>query len=144
MEALILFGLVLGLLFLGVPVGLSLVCPQSGLLHCSVMICRQCGDQFVWGRAALYPVGDSILYLSLGLHVHRRRGETFDSVCHRSGRALPWWHGDVFGAGLYVACRAVRVKPRQVVAIGTVAIAAMRQLGYSKISQQASSLTPVP
>ena len=33
---------------------------------------------------------------------------------------------------LYVVCCAVRVKPATVVAIGTIAIAAMRQLGYSK------------
>ena len=66
----------------------------------------------------------------LGLHVHRGRGETSGSVCHRSGHFRGGMAmSSVLACMLFAALSGS--SPATVVAIGTIAIAAMRQLGYS-------------
>ena len=133
MEALILFGLVLGLLFLGVPVGLSL--GLSSILFIALFS----NDSLSSVAISLFGVGQhytllaipffilASAYMSTGGVAKRLIRFAIAAVGHfRGGMAM----SSVLACMLFAALSGS--SPATVVAIGTIAIAAMRQLGYSK------------
>lgn len=133
MEALILFGLVLGLLFLGVPVGLSL--GLSSILFIALFS----NDSLSSVAISLFGVGQhytllaipffilASAYMSTGGVAQRLIRFAIAAVGHfRGGMAM----SSVLACMLFAALSGS--SPATVVAIGTIAIAAMRQLGYSK------------
>ncbi|MGB0965505.1 MAG: TRAP transporter large permease [Litorivicinus sp.] len=133
MEALILFGLVLGLLFLGVPVGLSL--GLSSILFIALFS----NDSLSSVAISLFGVGQhytllaipffilASAYMSTGGVAKRLIRFAIAAVGHfRGGLAM----SSVLACMLFAALSGS--SPATVVAIGTIAIAGMRQMGYSK------------
>lgn len=102
METLILFAMVLGFLFVGVPVGLSL--GLSSILYVALFTTESLSSVAI----SLFGVGtplhlacDPVLYFGLKFYVHRWSGQAPDSVCDRLGRPLPWWSCDGIGTRLH-------------------------------------------
>ncbi len=100
MAPLFLFGLVLALLFLGVPVGLAL--GLSSVLYVALFTTDSLSSvaiSLVWCGHALHLALPFRFYFGLGVHVHRRRGAPADSVCHCGGGAIPRGLHHGLGAG---------------------------------------------
>jgi len=79
MEALILFALVLGLLFIGLPVGIAL--GLSSILFITFFFQRfallNC-DFALWCGYTLHTASDSILHPGIGIYVDRWGREALD------------------------------------------------------------------
>ncbi len=79
MEALILFALVLGLLFIGLPVGVAL--GLSSILFITFFSTDSsvvCSDFAVWCGYSLHPSSNSVLHHRVVIYVDGRCCETFD------------------------------------------------------------------
>jgi C4-dicarboxylate transporter DctM subunit len=133
MEAGILFALVLVLLFLGVPIAVALG------LSSIIIIAFFSTDSMSSVALQLFTASQNytllaipVLHSGLLLHVDRRRGAriirfAIATVGHfRGGLAM----ASVLACMLFAALSGS--SPATVVAIGTIAIAGMRQVGYSK------------
>jgi C4-dicarboxylate transporter DctM subunit len=119
-------------LFLGVPIaislGLSSSLPSPSFPRLDVL-----GRPAAVHRLAeLHAAGDPVLHPGLDLHVDRRRRQAHHPLRHRLRR--PFRGGlaiaSVFACMLFAALSGS--SPATVVAIGTIAIAGMRQVGYTK------------
>jgi C4-dicarboxylate transporter DctM subunit len=132
METAILFILVLGLLFLGVPVAVSLGLSRSSSSPSFPTTRCPRWPAAVHRLAELHVACHSVLRAGIGVHVDRRRGQAHHPVCHCDSRSFPRrpGHGSVLACMLFAALSGS--SPATVVAIGTIAIAGMRQVGYSK------------
>lgn len=133
MESLILFGLVLGLLFIGVPVGISL--GLSSILfvtffsHDSLssiaLSLFGAGQHYTLLAIPFFILASS--FMSTGGVAKRLINFAIASVGHfRGGLAM----ASVLACMMFAALSGS--SPATVVAIGTIAIAGMRQVGYSK------------
>ena len=133
MEALILFALVLGLLFVGMPVGISL-----GLS--SILFITFFSDAKLTSVAiSLFGVGSHYTLLAIPFFI---LASSFMSTGGVARRLIDFAIASVghFRGGLamasVLACMMFAAlsgsSPATVVAIGTIAIAGMRQVGYSK------------
>ena len=133
MEALILFGLVLTLLFIGLPVGISL--GLSSILFItffshdslsSVAISLfGAGQHYTLLAIPFFILASS--FMSTGGVAKRLINFAIASVGHfRGGLAM----ASVLACMMFAALSGS--SPATVVAIGTIAIAGMRQVGYSK------------
>ncbi len=133
MEALILFALVLGLLFIGLPVGIAL--GLSSILYISFFS----NDSLSSIAISLFGVGThytllaipffilASAFMSTGGVAKRLINFAIASVGHfRGGLAM----ASVLACMMFAALSGS--SPATVVAIGTIAIAGMRQVGYSK------------
>lgn len=133
MEALILFALVLGLLFLGLPVGITL--GLSSILFITFFS----NDSLSSVAISLFGVGThytllaipffilASAFMSTGGVAKRLINFAIASVGHfRGGLAM----SSVLACMMFAALSGS--SPATVVAIGTIAIAGMRQVGYSK------------
>lgn len=133
MESIILFVLVLTLLFIGLPVGISL--GLSSILFITFFS----GDSLSSVAISLFGVGSHYTllaipffiiassYMSTGGVAKRLIGFAIASVGHfRGGLAM----ASVLACMMFAALSGS--SPATVVAIGTIAIAGMRQVGYSK------------
>jgi C4-dicarboxylate transporter DctM subunit len=132
-ESLILFGLVLGLLFIGVPVGISL--GLSSILfvtffsHDSLssiaLSLFGAGQHYTLLAIPFFILASS--FMSTGGVAKRLINFAIASVGHfRGGLAM----ASVLACMMFAALSGS--SPATVVAIGTIAIAGMRQVGYSK------------
>ena len=133
METLILFAMVLGFLFVGVPVGLSL--GLSSILYVALFT----GESLSSVAISLFGVGTHYTllvipffilassFMSTGGVAKRLIRFAIASVGHfRGGLAM----ASVLACMMFAALSGS--SPATVVAIGTIAIAGMRQVGYSK------------
>ncbi|QGG79478.1 TRAP transporter large permease subunit [Litorivicinus lipolyticus] len=133
MEALILFGMVLALLFVGVPVGLSL--GLSSILFIAVFT----NDSLSSVAISLFGVGQHYTLLAIPFFVLASSYMSTGGVAKRLIRfaiaAVGHLRGGLAMASV-LACMLFAAlsgsSPATVVAIGTIAIAGMRQVGYSK------------
>ena len=133
MEALILFGMVLALLFVGVPVGLSL--GLSSILFIAVFT----NDSLSSVAISLFGVGQHYTLLAIPFFVLASSYMSTGGVAKRLIRfaiaAVGHLRGGLAMASV-LACMLFAAlsgsSPATVVAIGTIAIAGMRQVGYTK------------
>ncbi len=133
MEALILFGMVLALLFIGVPVGLSL--GLSSILFIALFT----NDSLSSVAISLFGVGQHYTLLAIPFFVLASSYMSTGGVAQRLIRfaiaAVGHFRGGLAMASV-LACMLFAAlsgsSPATVVAIGTIAIAGMRQVGYSK------------
>ena len=133
MEPIFLFGLVLGLLFLGVPVGLSL--GLSSILY----IVFFTTDSLSSVAISLFGVGQHYTLLAIPFFILASAFMSTGGVAKRLIRfaiaTVGHFRGGLAMASV-LACMMFAAlsgsSPATVVAIGTIAIAGMRQVGYSK------------
>ena len=133
MEALILFGMVLALLFIGVPVGLSL--GLSSILFIALFT----NDSLSSVAISLFGVGQHYTLLAIPFFVLASSYMSTGGVAQRLIRfaiaAVGHFRGGLAMASV-LACMLFAAlsgsSPATVVAIGTIAIAGMCQVGYSK------------
>ncbi len=133
MESLILFALVLGLLFIGVPVGISL--GLSSIIYVAFFS----HDSLTSIAISLFGAGQHYTLLAIPFFV---LASSFMSTGGVAKRLINFAIASVghFQGGLAIAsvmaCMMFAAlsgsSPATVVAIGTIAIAGMRQVGYSK------------
>lgn len=133
MESLILFGLVLGMLFIGIPVGISL--GLSSILFITLFS----HDSLSSVAISLFGAGQHYTLLAIPFFV---LASCFMSTGGVAKRLINFAIASVghFQGGLAMAsvmsCMMFAAlsgsSPATVVAIGTIAIAGMRQVGYSK------------
>ena len=133
METLFLFAMVLGLLFLGVPVGLSL--GLSSILYIAIFTSESLSSIAI----SLFGVGTHYTLLAIPFFI---LASSFMSTGGVAKRLIRFAIASVghFRGGLamssVLACMMFAAlsgsSPATVVAIGTIAIAGMRQVGYSK------------
>jgi C4-dicarboxylate transporter DctM subunit len=133
MESLILFALVLGLLFIGIPVGISL--GLSSILFITFFS----NDSLTSVAISLFGAGQHYTLLAIPFFV---LASSFMSTGGVAKRLINFAIASVghFQGGLamasVLACMMFAAlsgsSPATVVAIGTIAIAGMRQVGYSK------------
>jgi C4-dicarboxylate transporter DctM subunit len=133
METAILFALVLGLLFLGVPVGVSLG------LSSIVVIAFFSGDSMSSVAQQLFTASQNYTLLAIPFFVLASAFMSTGGVAKRIIRfsiaTVGHFRGGLAMASV-LACMMFAAlsgsSPATVVAIGTIAIAGMRQVGYSK------------
>ena len=133
MEPIFLFGLVLSLLFLGVPVGLSL--GLSSILY----IVFFTTDSLSSVAISLFGVGQHYTLLAIPFFILASAFMSTGGVAQRLIRfaiaTVGHFQGGLAMASV-LACMMFAAlsgsSPATVVAIGTIAIAGMRQVGYSK------------
>ena len=133
MEPIFLFGLVLGLLFLGVPVGLSLG------LSSTLYIVFFTTDSLSSVAISLFGVGQHYTLLAIPFFILASAFMSTGGVAKRLIRfaiaTVGHFRGGLAMASV-LACMMFAAlsgsSPATVVAIGTIAIAGMRQVGYSK------------
>ena len=133
METLILFALVLGLLFVGVPVGLSL--GLSSILYVALFTNESLSSVAI----SLFGVGTHYTLLAIPFFILASSFMSTGGVAKRLIRfaiaSVGHFQGGLAMASV-LACMMFAAlsgsSPATVVAIGTIAIAGMRQVGYSK------------
>ena len=133
METLILFALVLGLLFVGVPVGLSL--GLSSILYVALFTSESLSSVAI----SLFGVGTHYTLLAIPFFILASSFMSTGGVAKRLIRfaiaSVGHFQGGLAMASV-LACMMFSAlsgsSPATVVAIGTIAIAGMRQVGYSK------------
>lgn len=133
METLILFALVLGLLFVGVPVGLSL--GLSSILYVALFTSESLSSVAI----SLFGVGTHYTLLAIPFFILASSFMSTGGVAKRLIRfaiaSVGHFQGGLAMASV-LACMMFAAlsgsSPATVVAIGTIAIAGMRQVGYSK------------
>ena len=133
METLVLFALVIGLLLLGAPVGLSL--GLSSILYVALFTNESLSSVAI----SLFGVGTHYTLLAIPFFILASSFMSTGSVAKRLIRFAIASVGN-FRGGLamasVLACMMFAAlsgsSPATVVAIGTIAIAGMRQVGYSK------------
>jgi C4-dicarboxylate transporter DctM subunit len=133
METAILFALVLGLLFLGVPVGVSLG------LSSIIVIAFFSGDSMSSVAQQLFTASQNYTLLAIPFFVLASAFMSTGGVAKRIIRfsiaTVGHFRGGLAMASV-LACMMFAAlsgsSPATVVAIGTIAIAGMRQVGYSK------------
>ena len=133
METLILFALVLGLLFVGVPVGLSL--GLSSILYVALFTNESLSSVAI----SLFGVGTHYTLLAIPFYILASSFMSTGGVAKRLIRfaiaSVGHFQGGLAMASV-LACMMFAAlsgsSPATVVAIGTIAIAGMRQVGYSK------------
>lgn len=133
METLVLFALVLGLLFLGAPVGLSL--GLSSILYVALFTNESLSSVAI----SLFGVGTHYTLLAIPFFIIASSFMSTGSVAKRLIRfaiaSVGHFRGGLAMASV-LACMMFAAlsgsSPATVVAIGTIAIAGMRQVGYSK------------
>ena len=133
METLFLFAMVLGLLFLGVPVGLSL--GLSSILYIAIFTSESLSSIAI----SLFGVGTHYTLLAIPFFILASSFMSTGGVAKRLIRfaiaSVGHFRGGLAMASV-LACMMFAAlsgsSPATVVAIGTVAIAGMRQVGYSK------------
>jgi len=133
MESLILFALVLGLLFIGIPVGISLglssilfitFFSQDSLTSVAISLFGA-GQHYTLLAIPFFVLASS--FMSTGGVAKRLINFAIASVGHfQGGLAM----ASVLACMMFAALSGS--SPATVVAIGTIAIAGMRQVGYSK------------
>ncbi|MEQ8823422.1 MAG: TRAP transporter large permease [Filomicrobium sp.] len=134
MEVLVLFGLVIGLLLLGVPIaiglGLSSILFLFMYSHASLAgVAQTMFDAFA-GHYTLLAIPFFVLastFMSTGGVARRVINFAIDSVAHFPGGLAI---AGVFACMLFAALSGS--SPATVVAIGSIVIAGMRQVGYTK------------
>ena len=133
METLILFAMVLGFLFVGVPVGLSL--GLSSILYVALFTTESLSSVAI----SLFGVGTHYTLLATPFFILASSFMSTGGVAKRLIRfaiaAVGHFRGGLAMASV-LACMMFAAlsgsSPATVVAIGTIAIAGMRQVGYSK------------
>ncbi|MBU1237773.1 MAG: TRAP transporter large permease [Gammaproteobacteria bacterium] len=133
MQAIFLFGLVLTLLFLGVPVGLSL--GLSSILYITFFTT----DSLSSVAISLFGVGQHYTLMAIPFFILASAFMSTGGVAKRLIRfaiaAVGHFRGGLAMSSV-LACMMFAAlsgsSPATVVAIGTIAIAGMRQVGYSK------------
>ena len=133
METLILFALVLGFLFVGVPVGLSL--GLSSILYVAIFTNESLSSVAI----SLFGVGTHYTLLAIPFFILASSFMSTGGVAKRLIRfaiaSVGHFRGGLAMASV-LACMMFAAlsgsSPATVVAIGTIAIAGMRQVGYSK------------
>ena len=133
METLILFAMVLGFLFVGVPVGLSL--GLSSILYVALFT----GESLSSVAISLFGVGTHYTLLAIPFFILASSFMSTGGVAKRLIRfaiaSVGHFRGGLAMASV-LACMMFAAlsgsSPATVVAIGTIAIAGMRQVGYSK------------
>ena len=133
METLILFAMVLGFLFVGVPVGLSL--GLSSILYVALFTTESLSSVAI----SLFGVGTHYTLLAIPFFILASSFMSTGGVAKRLIRfaiaAVGHFRGGLAMASV-LACMMFAAlsgsSPATVVAIGTIAIAGMRQVGYSK------------
>jgi C4-dicarboxylate transporter DctM subunit len=133
METLILFVLVLGFLFVGVPVGLSL--GLSSILYVAIFTNESLSSVAI----SLFGVGTHYTLLAIPFFILASSFMSTGGVAKRLIRfaiaSVGHFRGGLAMASV-LACMMFAAlsgsSPATVVAIGTIAIAGMRQVGYSK------------
>ena len=133
MDTLILFSLVLGFLFVGVPVGLSL--GLSSILYVAIFTNESLSSIAI----SLFGVGTHYTLLAIPFFILASSFMSTGGVAKRLIRfaiaAVGHFRGGLAMASV-LACMMFAAlsgsSPATVVAIGTIAIAGMRQVGYSK------------
>jgi C4-dicarboxylate transporter DctM subunit len=133
METLILFILVLGFLFVGVPVGLSL--GLSSILYVAIFTNESLSSVAI----SLFGVGTHYTLLAIPFFILASSFMSTGGVAKRLIRfaiaSVGHFRGGLAMASV-LACMMFAAlsgsSPATVVAIGTIAIAGMRQVGYSK------------
>ena len=133
METLILFALVLGLLFVGVPVGLSL--GLSSILYVALFTNESLSSVAI----SLFGVGTHYTLVAIPFFILAYSFMSTGGVAKRLIRfaiaSVGHFQGGLAMASV-LACMMFAAlsgsSPATVVAIGTIAIAGMRQVGYSK------------
>lgn len=133
METLVLFALVLGLLLLGAPVGLSL--GLSSILYVALFTNESLSSVAI----SLFGVGTHYTLLAIPFFILASSFMSTGSVAKRLIRfaiaSVGHFRGGLAMASV-LACMMFAAlsgsSPATVVAIGTIAIAGMRQVGYSK------------
>ncbi|GHD55921.1 C4-dicarboxylate ABC transporter permease [Thalassobaculum fulvum] len=133
MESLILFAMVLGLLFLGVPIAISL-----GLASLTVIIFFS-NDSLASIALKFYESSEHYTLLAIPFFILASAFMSTGGVARRIIRfaiaTVGSFRGGLAMAGVF-ACMLFAAlsgsSPATVVAIGTIAIAGMRQVGYSK------------
>lgn len=133
MEPLILFGLVLALLFLGVPVGLTL--GLASILYIAIFTHESLSSVAI----SLFGVGQHYTLLAIPFFILASAFMSTGGVAKRLIRfaiaTVGHFRGGLAMASV-MACMMFAAlsgsSPATVVAIGTIAIAGMRQVGYSK------------
>jgi C4-dicarboxylate transporter DctM subunit len=133
METLILFAMVLGFLFVGVPVGLSL--GLSSILYVALFTTESLSSVAI----SLFGVGTHYTLLAIPFFILASSFMSTGGVAKRLIRfaiaSVGHFRGGLAMASV-LACMMFAAlsgsSPATVVAIGTIAIAGMRQVGYSK------------
>jgi C4-dicarboxylate transporter, DctM subunit len=133
METLVLFALVIGLLLLGAPVGLSL--GLSSILYVALFTNESLSSVAI----SLFGVGTHYTLLAIPFFILASSFMSTGSVAKRLIRfaiaSVGHFRGGLAMASV-LACMMFAAlsgsSPATVVAIGTIAIAGMRQVGYSK------------
>ena len=133
METLILFAMVLGFLFVGVPVGLSL--GLSSILYVALFTTESLSSVAI----SLFGVGTHYTLLAIPFFILASSFMSTGGVAKRLIRfaiaAVGHFRGGLAMASV-LACMMFAAlsgsSPATVVAIGTIAITGMRQVGYSK------------
>jgi len=133
METLVLFAMVLGFLFVGVPVGLSL--GLSSILYVALFTTESLSSVAI----SLFGVGTHYTLLAIPFFILASSFMSTGGVAKRLIRfaiaAVGHFRGGLAMASV-LACMMFAAlsgsSPATVVAIGTIAIAGMRQVGYSK------------
>ena len=133
METLILFAMVLGFLIIGVPVGLSL--GLSSILYVALFT----GESLSSVAISLFGVGTHYTLLAIPFFILASSFMSTGGVAKRLIRfaiaSVGHFRGGLAMASV-LACMMFAAlsgsSPSTVVAIGTIAIAGMRQVGYSK------------
>ena len=133
METLILFAMVLGFLFVGVPVGLSL--GLSSILYVALFTTESLSSVAI----SLFGVGTHYTLLAIPFFILASSFMSTGGVAKRLIRfaiaAVGHFRGGLAMASVLASMMFAALSgssPATVVAIGTIAIAGMRQVGYSK------------
>ena len=145
MTILFLFVALFALMFIGVPVAVSLGLAGSlTIMIFSQDSVRSLAIKLFETLRALHPAGHSLLPAGRRLHDHRRRGPSSDRLRQclrryiRGGLAI----GAVLACMLFAALSGS--SPATVAAVGSIAIAGMVRSVTRRPSAPASSVTPVP